>query len=70
MSTVQPSDQDAVPGVKKFVCGTRDICAFKNHYVNNRCFASYPARQCCPHIVRADGKTMLEGSKQERLKTQ
>jgi hypothetical protein len=53
--------------LKRFYCGTKDICFYKEHYVNNRCFADYIIRQCCPNIIRADGKTWKDGSKEEAV---
>lgn len=52
---------------KKFYCGVKDECWFKEHYVNCRCFAPYTIRQSCPHIVRKDKKTQREGSKEEAV---
>jgi len=51
---------------KKYYCGTRDCCQFKQHYINNRCFAQYAIRQSCPSLIRADHKTILQGSKEEK----
>lgn len=48
--------------VKKFYCGTSNICKFKEHYINNRCFAPYVIRQSCLYIVRTNGKTKQQGS--------
>lgn len=52
---------------KRFYCGTTNICPHKEHYVNNRCFASYAVRQSCPNIIRKDNKTQREGSKEETV---
>lgn len=51
--------------IKKFFCGTGDICPHKEHFVNNRCFASYAVRQTCLYIIRVDNKTRIKGSKEE-----
>lgn len=53
--------------IKKFFCGGNDICKFKEHYINNRCFAPYIIRQSCPNILRADHKTQRQGSKEETV---
>lgn len=50
---------------KKFMCGTKDNCAHKNNYINNRCFAPYVVRQSCPYLIRNDKKTWRAGSKEE-----
>ena len=52
---------------KRFICGTKEICYFKEHNINQRCFATYPIRQSCPNIVRADNKTWKDGSKEEAV---
>lgn len=36
--------------VKRFYCGTKDVCAFKEAWVNNRCFAPYPVRATCRYL--------------------
>lgn len=65
-----PRKENAGAGeAKKFFCGTAEVCPFKQHYVNNRCFAVYSVRQSCPKILRRDGKTILEGSKEEAVLT-
>ena len=50
------------------MCGMGDVCAFKHHYINQRCFAQFAVRQSCPHIVRHDGSSWAEGSKCERIR--
>lgn len=50
--------------VKHFYCGSKDECFYKQHYVNKRCFAPYVIRQSCRYILRADNKTVAEGSKE------
>jgi len=52
---------------KRFFCGSKDQCNFKDHYINSRCFAPYTVRQSCPNILRADNKTWREGSKEEMV---
>lgn len=54
---------------KKFYCGTKEICGFKDHYINSRCFADYPIRQSCPNILREDNKTQRQGSTEEAVLT-
>jgi hypothetical protein len=54
---------------KKFYCGTKEICAFKEAYINNRCFAVYQIRQSCPNILRVDNKTQRQGSTEEAVLT-
>jgi len=51
--------------VKRYFCGTKDLCSHKDTFVNNRCFASYAIRQSCPNIIRKDNKTWRQGSKEE-----
>lgn len=54
-----------VDGLKRFYCGTKDLCTFKNEWASNkRCFAPYPVRSSCPNLVRKDGRTWREGSKE------
>lgn len=53
---------------KRFTCATKETCQFKQHYVNNRCFADYAIRQSCPSIKRADGLSQRQGSKIEEIK--
>jgi len=53
--------------IKRFQCGSKEICTFKEHFVNQRCFAPYPVRQSCPHIRRKDGKTWKDGSVEEAV---
>lgn len=53
--------------VRKFYCGVPDICMFKEHFVNNRCFAPYCVRQTCRYIVRKDQKTWAGGSKETEV---
>lgn len=50
---------------KRFFCGNKDLCIYKNVYVNNRCFAPYVTRQSCPNIIRVDKRTWRDGSKEE-----
>lgn len=52
---------------KKFYCGEKEICYYKDHYINQRCFAPYSTRQSCPSIMRADNKTQAQGSKEEAV---
>ena len=47
---------------KKCYCGTKDVCSFKQNFVNMRCFAPYAVRQTCRYVVRDDKKTWAEGS--------
>jgi hypothetical protein len=54
---------------KKFYCGTKEICNFKDHYINQRCFSGYAVRQSCPNILRADNKTQRQGSIEEAVLT-
>jgi len=56
-----------VKEVKRFFCGSSEVCAFKEGYINNRCFASYAVRQSCPRIIRSDGRTWIQGSKEEEV---
>lgn len=53
--------------VKKCYCGDKAItnCQYKQHYVNNRCFAPYAVRQTCRYIIREDRRTLAEGSQAE-----
>jgi hypothetical protein len=51
--------------LKRFFCGTKEICYFKEHYINSRCFANYRIRQTCPNILRKDRLTQAQGSKEE-----
>lgn len=40
--------------VKKFYCNTKDICFFKNHYCNPRCWAPYTVRSTCRHLANKE----------------
>lgn len=44
--------------VKRFYCGNQDVCHFKEHYINNRCWAPYVIRSSCRHFLGEyrDGK--------------
>lgn len=53
--------------IKRFICGTKDICAHKEHFVNSRCFAPYAVRQSCRFVLRKDGKSWDQGSKFEEV---
>lgn len=55
--------------IKKFYCGEKCICSFKDQYINQRCFANYTIRQTCPNILRTDNRTQRNGSKQEAVLT-
>ena len=54
---------------KKFYCGTKEVCGFKDAYINQRCFAAYSVRQSCPNILRTDNKTQRNGSREEAVLT-
>ena len=54
---------------KKFYCGTKEICYYKEHFINCRCFAPYQVRQSCPNSVRVDNKTLRTGSTEEAVLT-
>jgi hypothetical protein len=53
--------------VKRFFCGSNEVCVFKESFINNRCFAIYSVRQSCPRIIRKDGLNWLQGSKEEEV---
>ncbi len=38
--------------IKKFYCNTKDICYFKEHYINQRCWAGYPVRASCRYLAK------------------
>lgn len=51
--------------LKRFYCCSKDLCAWKNEWANNdRCFANYIIRSACPNIMRRDGKSWRQGSKE------
>lgn len=52
---------------KRFTCGSKDPCQYKDHNINCRCFAPYPVRQSCPSILRKDGKSWRDGSSEEEV---
>lgn len=49
---------------KKFYCMGNAVCSFKQSWVNDRCFATYPVRSSCRYIKRKDGKSWALGSKE------
>lgn len=51
--------------VKRYYCQTKELCSFKNEFASNqRCFADYAVRISCPNLIRKDGLTWREGSKE------
>lgn len=52
---------------KRFYCGMNEVCFFKEHYINQRCFAPYQIRQSCPNVLRVDNRTQREGSREEAV---
>lgn len=54
--------------LKRFSCCNKDACNWKQHYVNQRCFAPYAIRQTCPSVMRKDGKAWFEGSREDEVK--
>jgi hypothetical protein len=51
--------------IKRFYCCSTDLCQFRNEWASNRrCFAPYPIRTSCPSLMRSDGKSWKEGSKE------
>jgi hypothetical protein len=38
--------------IKRFYCRSRDLCIFKNQFVNQRCFADYKIRATCRYLAR------------------
>jgi len=58
--------------IKHFYCCVNDLCSFKNEWAtNSRCFAPYAVRSSCPNVMRKDGKSWKQGSKEneELVKT-
>ena len=51
--------------LKRFYCCTKDLCSYRNEWAtNNRCFATYAVRSSCPNLMRQDGKSWKQGSKE------
>ena len=42
------------PNIKKFYCTTNDLCAFKQEWVNKRCFAPYTVRSTCRYLANKE----------------
>jgi len=37
--------------IKKFYCTTKDLCFYKQEWVNQRCFAPYTVRSTCRYLA-------------------
>ena len=45
--------------VKKFYCLTKDLCSYKQEWVNQRCFAPYVVRATCRHLANKEQAEQL-----------
>ena len=45
--------------VKRFYCDTKDVCYFKQHYINQRCFAPYVVRASCRYLASKERAEIL-----------
>ena len=37
--------------IKKFYCNTKDLCSYKQEWINQRCFAPYTIRASCRYLA-------------------
>ncbi len=43
-----------VKELKKFYCTVKDLCYFKQEFVNQRCFAPYVIRATCRYLANKE----------------